>query len=397
MLELLSEYARHHAVEVETRPGLKPKTIRWAIICNAQGQLQEVVELGDAGQKKNRGQEFPRCPDLSAAEMNAGGETKSHFLVDTAEVVTLLGDKADEEKVQTKHGYFIRLLDDANKSLPGLSGLASLLKNADELKRLRKMLRELKAKPNEKVTFRLGDSYPVESKLWHGWWEEFRASFASDAGRRMVCLVSGKAAPALKVQPAIDGLRDVGGSMGPVLVGFDKDAFGSYGLEQSENAAVSEEAAYEYRAALNYLIANHSRRLSGTKVVHWFKQSVKSEDDPLSWLEEPPEVEERNAQHLARELLEGIKAGRRADLGGNHYYALALSGAGGRVMVRDWIEGQFEDLVANVSRWFDDISIVHREGGRLASDPRFKTVMDATVREPSYDPPDPPAPFVVKM
>jgi len=213
----------------------------------------------------------------------------------------------------------------------------------------------------------------------------------------MVCLVSGKAAPALKVQPAIDGLRDVGGSMGPVLVGFDKDAFGSYGLEQSENAAVSEEAAYEYRAALNYLIANHSRRLSGTKVVHWFKQSVKSEDDPLSWLEEPPEVEERNAQHLARELLEGIKAGRRADLGGNHYYALALSGAGGRVMVRDWIEGQFEDLVANVSRWFDDISIVHREGGRLASDPRFKTVMDATVREPSYDPPDPPAPFVVKM
>ena len=390
MLELLADYARKNKLP---GPGFKAKTVRWAIVCDANGCFSEVVELGEVGQPRNKGRVFPWCPDLSNAEMNAGGETKSHFLVDAAEIVALYGDKAGDEKVKAKHDYFISRLHDAGKVIPELEKLALLLESDVQMKKLRLRLESSRVKGSEKVTFQIGGVFPVESENWHDWWQQYRASLSGDAGRKMVCLASGRVVPAVLTQPAIDGLRDVGGSMGPVLVGFDKDAFGSYGLKQSENAAVSEASAYQYRAALNELIANHSRRLAGAKVVHWFKAKVKDEDDPLSWLEEPPGTEERHAQHLARELLESIADGRRPGLPDNHYYALTLSGAGGRVMVRDWMEGRFEELAASIGQWFEDLSVVHREGGRLAPDPKFLAVMGATVRELD----DLPPPFVATM
>jgi len=390
MLELLADYARKNKLP---GPGFKAKAVRWAIVCDAKGRFSEVVELGDAGQPRNKGRVFPQCPDLSAAEMNAGGVAKSHFLVDAAEVVALYGDNATDDKIKNKHDYFISRLHDAGKVMPVLEKLARLLESDVQMKKLRLRLESSRVKGSEKVTFQIGGVFPVESEDWHGWWQQYRASLASDAGREMVCLISGRVAPAVLTQPSIDGLRDVGGSMGPVLVGFDKDAFGSYGLKQSENAAVSEGSAYQYRAALNELIANHSRRLAGAKVVHWFKTKVKAEEDPLAWLEEPPEAEERRAQNLARELLESIASGKRPGLPDNHYYALTLSGAGGRVMVRDWMEGPFPELVANIEAWFEDLSVVHREGGRLAPDPKFMAVLGATVRELD----DLPPPFVATM
>lgn len=393
MLELLADYARKHKL-----PGLgfKPKTVRWVIVCDLQGRLLDVVELGDVGQKKNRGQEFPLCPDLSAAEMNVGGTVKSHFLLDTAEVVALYGDNARAEKVAAKHEYFSSLLRDAGMEIPELVPLSRLLADDVQVAALRDRLAALKVNPTAKVTFQVGGMFPIETDCWHNWWQAFRQSLAPDdeaPGRPMVCFVTGATAKAARTHPSVDGLRDVGGSMGPVLVGFDKDAFTSYGLEQSANAAVSEEAAHAYRAALNDLIARHSQKLAGAKVAHWFKCEVRPEDDPLAWLSVGEEEQEPIAQHRASELLQSIREGRRPDLAGNYYYAITLSGAGGRVMVRDWMEGQFEDLASNIDRWFGDLSIVHRDGGRTARDPKFLAVMGATVRDLK----DLPPPFAAKM
>jgi len=53
----------------------------------------------------------------------------------------------------------------------------------------------------------------------------------------------------------------------------------------------------------------------------------------------------------------GRSFARRPDLARNRNFALTLSGAAGRVMVRDWMEGAFEDLVRNVHAWFEDLSV----------------------------------------
>jgi CRISPR-associated protein Csd1 len=407
MLHLLAKYAHDHGLETE--PGFKPKEVRWAICCGADGGFLDVIELGDTGSKKNRGQLFAKCPDLSQPELVAGSTARSHFLVETAEVVAFYGKGPPAQKALEKHTCFVELLRQAGSVMPELARLAERLAEPETVAAIQRRMdkkEQPKVKPTDKVTFRLGPAFPVDSEAWHSWWRSFRKNLSSapptterhtEANAhpgRMLCFVTGALALAAATHPKIEGLADVGGQpSGSPLIGFDKESFASYGLEQSANAAVSEEAAAAYRSALNDLIRNHATRLAGAKVVHWFKGPLPLKDDPLSWLEESSEQEELSAQKQARDLLNAIRTGQRADLADNVYYALALSGSGGRVMVRDWMEGRFEALVENVGRWFEDLSIVHRDGGGLAPLPKFLAVLGSTVR--TLD--DLVPPFVAKM
>jgi CRISPR-associated protein Csd1 len=116
-------------------------------------------------------------------------------------------------------------------------------------------------------------------------------------------------------------------------------------------------------------------------VVHWFKEQVASAEDPLEWLIESPDLVELDAQHAVKKLLDSIKTGERADLARNYYYALTLSGASGRVMVRDWMEGQFGELVININQWFVDFEIVQRDGDSIAHHPKLFAVLGSMVRD----------------
>jgi len=403
MLESLVKYAKDHGLDVE--PGFKSKEVRWAIVCDENGRFLEAVELGDAGQKGNRGEMFARCPEMDRGLLQSGG--MSHFLVESAQVVALCGDKTGDQKLRVKHDYFVKLLRKAGQeTLPELTVLADMLDNTSVLQAIRNRLEEQNAKPTHSVTFRVGDVFPLNSHRWHQWWRDFRKTIVAErsairaTGRKrkptrcMRCLVTGDLVEPTTTHLKIEGLAGVGGiASGDVLIGFDKDAFCSYGLQQSLNAAVSEQSAAEYRAALNELLRKHGQRLAGSMVVHWFKKKVMPEDDPLAWLEVGQEQEELNAQQRARQLLESIRTGKRTDLAENEFQALTLSGAGGRVMVRDWMEGQFEELVYNIELWFEDLAIVQRHGGTLARSPKFMAVLGATVRDLK----DLPAPFVARM
>lgn len=374
MLEQLVKYAG------PTKPGFAPKDVRWAIVCDKQSKFLGVLELGDASLKKNPGRTFSTCPELDQNVKQAGG--KSDFLVDTAEIVALYGSKATDEKIKVKHDYFVKLLQNAGKVIPELRKLANLLDDSKAMLKIQTRLQDLKVKPNEKVTFKIGDAFPVESEAWHEWWQEFRKREVAKTshGNVMRCFVTGNLVKPKEVHPKIKGLSDVGGrSSGDVLIGFDKDAFRSYGLQQSANAAVSEEAASAYRAALNDLIKNYGKRLAGAKVVYWFKERVEPKDDPVSFLtQESQEIQELNAQHAVKKLLESIEKGESPEyrkLRVNHYYAFTLSGASGRVMVRDWMEGQFKELVENVSQWFADLEIVNIYGDQPARHPGIERII----------------------
>ncbi len=402
MLELLTRYAEQKGLVAE--PGFAPKLVRWSISCSPDGRVSGVLELGDTEDKRNRGHTFPCCPDLSQPELKRGGAGCRHFLVDTAAVVALLDD-APDDKLRAKHRYFVGLLRRAAAVMPELGTVADCLEDPANIEAICTRLRSGKARPTDNVTFSVGGSYPVESDAWHDWWREFRTTFGARkpaargeaAAARMRCLASGELVEPVLTHPKIKGLADVGGlSAGDALASFKQAAFRSYGLVQSANAAVSEEVAARYRAALNHLIAEHGEPLGRkTKVVHWYKDSVRAEDDPLGFLTATVSEEEleRSAQKQARELLRSIRSGERRDLHDNYYYALTLSGAGGRVMVRDWMEGRFEELVAAIAAWFDDLAIVRRDGRGLAPAPKLMAVLGGLVR--ALD--DLAAPTVAKM
>lgn len=381
MIHLLIKYAQEHGLESE--PGFKVKDVRWAVCFAEDGQFLDVVELGDVGEKRSRGQQFPRCPDFSQGELVAGGVTRSHFLIETAAVIALYNKKGEEDegaKNQDKHAFFVKLLREVEASMPVLGRLAQRLDDADTLSAIRARFKALKVKPTDKVTPQIGGRFPVESNTWHDWWREFRAGLAASRRKKnakthapatMRSFVSGQVVSPARTHPKISGR-----GTGNALVSFDKGAFASYGLEKSANAALSEVEAFAYRDAFERLLDETGQRLAGAEVIHWFKgRAPPKEDDPLAWLVEPPKQQEGQAQRRARELLSAIRQGKRPDLGGNLFYALMFSRVEARIMVRDWMEGRFEDLVQSVEAWFSDQAVVRLDGERPAANPRMEGVV----------------------
>jgi CRISPR-associated protein Csd1 len=384
MLQALMNYGEG----LDSEPGFKTREVRWCVELGADGRFLSVLPLGDG----KRGIMQPRCTEMPGT--NAGG--KSHFLVETVQTVALLFKANEDAKkianTKEKHRFFVDLLRKASLSVSALIPIVRVLEDDALLAELREALTQPKAKPADWLGWRVDGIDPREDKSVQAWWREWRKeglegghsdSTPADKGD-MVCFLTGHAIQPLPTHPKVTGLSGVGGlSMGDVMVGFDKAAFGSFGLDQSTNAAMSAEAAQKYVDGLNDLIRSHSHKLANALVVHWFKEQVAPQDDPLEWLSgfESQEQTEAAALASARRMLASIRSGERRDLGDNRYYALTLSGASGRVMVRAWMEGAFEDLVRNVEAWFADLAIVARDGKGQAHDPKFIAVCGALVRE----------------
>jgi len=385
MLELLAKRAQ------SSEPGFSDKYVRWAIVFDSKAGFGGVVELGQPEQNGNRGRRFEKCPEMDRGLLQAGG--KSHFLVESANVVALYKVEDADEKITQKHKFFIDMLEEAGRGIPQLTTIARFMKDEDVLQRIRGEMECKKVKPSDKVTFRLDGEFSAEQDYWHGWWRNFHRKLIS-AGRKpgelgkFRCFVTGELVTPTRTHPKIMGLAAVDGRVsGDVLVGYDKEAFCSYGLKQSFNCAVSVEAAKAYVDGLNELIRSYGQRLAGAMVVHWFKEKLKDEDDPLPWLTGPSEIEELDAQERAKKLLHSLESGERPDLAGNRYYILTMSGAAGRVMVRDWLEGDFAELVRNINGWFDDMQMVWYDGIKIARPPGFISVLQALTRDLNSLPP----------
>lgn len=391
MLQPLVDYARINLTDSE--PGFTTRNVRWLAEISADGRFINVLPLGD-----DKGELTTKCPDMH--NMNAGG--RAHFLVESLQTVALYfknnETQANIDKATKRHDYFVEMLKCASASAAELYPLSRFFENSEEVERLCERVKELRPKPSDWMRWSVAGVDPLKQETVQNWWRFWRDNDLtveekpkkdkktksspedSDSGE-MLCLLTGKMTKPLLTHPKVGGLAGVGGlGTKDVMVGFDKSAFCSYGFDQAKNAAMNEVAARGYVDALEHLINNHSRKLANTLVVHWFKETVKPEDDPLDFLYEPPELTEAAAQNSVRQLLASLRTGQRVTLENNRYYAMTLSGASGRVMVRDWMEGSFEDLVTTIDRWFADLEIVAQSDGGLARDPKFNEVCLSMVR-----------------
>lgn len=376
MLNALVEYAQTHIPLTE--PGFTDRMVRWRIEISADGRLLGVLPQGE----DDKGMEKWGCPEMH--NMNAGGN--AHFLVDNLKAALLyLGRNqtaAELEKARPRHAFYRARITEASGKAPILEPLASFLADDDKLAALRETLLNPphRAKATENLEWRIDGQDPLKDAAVIDWWRTWRqADLGESTEEPMRCFVTGSLAAPLLTHPKVSGLPG-GQPSGDVVVGFDKDAFQSFGLEKSKNAAISEQAARRYVDALNHL-NRRGRHLADCRVLHWYKGTVPDEDDPLAWIPAPERVMAASAAIKAKELLSAIQTGRRPDLGNSLYYACTLSGMSGRVMVRDWMEGQFPALVQAIGAWFGDLEIVARDGQGTARDPKFMAVCGALVRD----------------
>jgi CRISPR-associated protein Csd1 len=388
MLHQLIDYAKREGLDPE--PGFTTHEICWEVHLGVDGKFINVIPLGD----DDGGEDTPKCPLMH--NMQAGG--RSHFLVETVQTVALLFKKNEEDKkindINIRHQYFSKLIQEAAEGVSLLKPLALFLSSPDQVMALNSKLKG-NAKPGDRLKWRVAGIDVVANPEVRDWWRSWRKKdlakgkvdstpkrVRKKAGDEedesssgdMVCFLSGEIVTPLLTHNKVKKLITVGGQPGgDVIVGCDKDAFRSFGLKKSSNAAMGDFLASGYVDALNHLIKNHSHKLANALVVYWFKDTVESEDDLWpSLLSLSPKTAEANARQIARELLKALSTGKRPDLANNRYYAMTLSGYSGRVMIRDWMEGSFEELIRNITAWFDDLEMTNRTGKNVAQDPKLE-------------------------
>lgn len=308
------------------------------------------------------------CPDIGSM---ANSGSKCNVL---AEKRSILFPSEDTPKA----AYFRETMAEAAKAEPRLALCLNALKNAGIANAVSAQLDQMKLDGTKVISFMVDGQSILELETVKNWWLQFRRQFCSD-GSKAPCLITGQLTVPLATVPPISGLSVVGGhARGDALICFDKDAFCSYGLKQGANAPVSEEAFAGVKAALDDLLTN-APVLAGMKFVHWYDKPVAAKDDKCEALfgstipdeeeddeddeaDTPPEDNPLQARRQADALIGSAKTGAPVHELPSRYYILLLSGAGGRVMVRAYEEGNYRQLTENLRQWEDDLRLTNSSG-----------------------------------
>ena len=366
MLKALYDYARR--MNLTLPAGYAEKTIKAFLCLTKDGHF--------VGVRIDEGNLF-RCPDIGSL---ANGTDKSNLLVEKYSVVF--------PPEPTPKSRFFR---EGMKDLGGMEPLAEIcwkvLEDPQCCADMATALEQHKIKPMDRISFLVESTYLVECPTVVSWWETYRQQFQKPVkGEELsLCLITGQPTSPMATVPKSTGLAVVGGhSSGDALICFDKPAFCSYGLKKSANAPVSEEAFAQVKIALDTLLKD-APPLAGMKFVHWYDKplakpsldllppifgnmlSEEDEEDEEGEDNLSPETEQaaiRQARREADRLVESVESGQAVTDLPNRYYILLLSGANGRVMVRQFTQGSYAELKASLDRWYADLELINRHGTR---------------------------------
>lgn len=197
------------------------------------------------------------------------------------------------------------------------------------------------------TTFRVDGQFVVDLPAVQQFWAERFAPPANeteDSGQQ--CFVCGEEQPLREnVSGLVKGIPG-GQPAGTALVfSSERDSpFNSYGV-RSKACAGCEEL---FTRALNGILAGESSRIRfGSSIYAFWTREPEASFNPFELLDraEPDDV---------KVFFSSILASRRAvPQDPNRFYAVALSAAGGRAVVREWIDVTLPDAQDALARWFD--------------------------------------------
>ena len=242
--------------------------------------------------------------------------------------------------------------------------------------------------------------YVHENNMVKSWWKKEIEKKGTESNVNQ-CLITGKNLPISKTHdPKIKGV--IGGKAEALLVSYNEDAYESYGLKQSYNAPVSEDAVFRYATALNAILdgpmkSKHKLRLGDTTIAFWTDKPTSTEEVfKLFFDEGSPALEDEAQDETLRKKLEvffnALRTGRDessnigSDPDSTKFYILGLSPNAARISVRFFYRTTIANLYDNLRTHFEDIKIKPEPArGKFKGDPEFppsRQLLCQTARNP---------------
>ncbi|TAJ21065.1 MAG: hypothetical protein EPO65_02175, partial [Dehalococcoidia bacterium] len=332
LIPKLVEYSRRLALP----PTLYVETpVRYLIDLDSEGVPQGIVDTAtnERGQKRGKPIMVPAPP----VKRTSGN--KPLLLASNAEYTLGLARKRAAESRHDAYRSLMQRCFDETKA-PGILAICRFYERGG--------VSNLNV-PNDfdrdaTMTFRVDNEFVAADLAVQAFWA---GNLVPPGAPVMQCQGCGHRRPVLKRLPgSLKGVPD-GQPAGTSLISADKEAFQSYGLEASLTAPTCADCAERFTKALNQLLASDTNhvRLGSSVAVFWTSEDT-ADASPASLLLDPQPGEVRG-------FLESPRTGKRSgapDVA--RFYALVLSAAGARAVVREWIDIALPDAEAAIRQWF---------------------------------------------
>lgn len=374
ILQALDQYYGRMAARGEVAtPGYSREPIGVVLLLSEAGKLADVHVWRDPGGRRPRPELMPKWFGRS------GSGSTPYFLWDNTAYALGVSSK-DPAKTARDHAAFkaLHLRELRDEADPGLGALRRFLEGWTPDLFVAPLFQEQMLAWN--VAFRLASEQALIHERPAAAAHIERLRMAAPSADAAFCLVTGRMAPPVRLHPKIKGVDGTASAEVP-LVSFNVDAFESYGKRQGFNAPTSEEAAFNYGAALNRLLdrglSRNRLKVADSTVIFWADASgvgeeaaKAAEDLYLSWFNTPTADadglklgrDEGEAAKL-RDALRDVAAGRPLKAldprleEGTRFHVLGLAPNAARLSVRYWLDDSFETFAKRLAEHHADLAI----------------------------------------
>ncbi|MFN0167513.1 MAG: type I-C CRISPR-associated protein Cas8c/Csd1 [Bryobacteraceae bacterium] len=386
LIQALADYADTRLQGQLEDPAFERKPVPLLLEISKDGRFlgfiphEETVTRG----KKSRTQPRERIVPKSPVNRNSG----THPLLAFDDAKYLFGPgpwtKPNQEADhREKHEAFVALLGEAAR-VTGDEALSACVGFYESPAEVEKARAAFDAKVTGGILLSVSPEGPVVDRLaakefWRAQFDR-KSAARNEKGGTGMCLVTGRVGSIAPTHDLIKGATALGGQpSGVALMSFDKESFRSYGWDKNANSPVSPERARAYVLALNHLMGGFDKSRvdhNGVGFLYWTR---KPECEDVMFLLEKADPE------AVRRVLQ-LHEGSIATVEPNDFYLLAVSGNGGRLLVRSWFHDSLDKVLHNVSKWFDDLRIWNVFTGEVSEPPPFWLVLKSLARdEPPAD------------
>lgn len=337
--------------------GFSSEKIHFVLVLNKKGELIDIKDLREKEDKKN----IPKQLVVPSPGKKTSGIDPNFMWGNTGYV---LGSDNKEHKDNDRTYKMFEKFKEFQHSLgDGIEdiGMKATLKFLDFWQPEKaKQLKYWEEMSGMNLVFQLdGEQKYIHEhpNIQKGWIKHFQEN---QSDYQAFCLVCGQKKPIARLHPSVKGVKNAQSS-GASIVSFNLDSFCSYNKEQSFNAPVSEEIAFNYTTALNHLLRYESRKkiqIGNTTVVFWAEDETPIE----GFLKDILDPQNNQAEHGdIRRFLEATREGKMPKEIENtqnlRFYILGLSPNASRLSVRFWYVSTVEDISHKIGQHFKDLYI----------------------------------------